>query len=101
MDNQSNLHTLILGDGPASQFEAGQQKGGDYFCWACPVSGESTNSLSYCYYQKCISFEERRDKILQSLRSQNATRNNNLKLYSNLKKDAICQELQERGVKYL
>ena len=26
------------GDSPACQFEAGQQKNGDYFCWQCPLT---------------------------------------------------------------
>ena len=26
-----------VGDGPVCQFEAGQQKGGNFACWGCPM----------------------------------------------------------------
>ena len=29
---------IFKGDSPAWQFEAGQQKGGNYFCCGCPIN---------------------------------------------------------------
>lgn len=53
-------HILSLGDGPAAQSEAGQQKGGDYFCGACPASASCSDDICYTYNQPYVSFKERK-----------------------------------------
>ena len=40
------------GDGPAAALEAGNQKGGYYFCPSCDVHLCQTDNIAYCYQQK-------------------------------------------------
>ena len=35
---------IFKGDKPASQFEAGQQKGGNFFCFCCPIQADAASS---------------------------------------------------------
>ena len=37
---------FFKGDGPSAQFEAGQQKGGGYFCWSCEVNADRCDDLA-------------------------------------------------------
>ena len=37
------------GDGPAIQFEAGNQKGGHYFCPNCDINYIQTDDINHCY----------------------------------------------------
>ena len=46
------------GDNPACQFEAGQQKNGDYFCWQCPLNAKMTPNLVYTLSQPNTSLEK-------------------------------------------
>ena len=43
---------IFHGDGPAAQLEAGQQKGGHYFCPSCGVHLFQTDDISHCYQLK-------------------------------------------------
>jgi len=47
---------LFSGDGPAAQFEAGHQKGGDYFCWGCVVVASQVNNIAFALNQPYISY---------------------------------------------
>ena len=40
---------FFKGDGPAAAFEAGNQKGGYYFCPTCDVHICLTDDISHCY----------------------------------------------------
>ena len=42
---------FFKGDGPAAAFEAGNQKGGYYFCPTCDVHICLTDDISHCYQQ--------------------------------------------------
>ena len=47
------------GDGPATALEAGNQKGGDYFCPSCDVHLCLTDDIAHCYRQKVRSLGEK------------------------------------------
>ena len=53
------------GDGPAAAFEAGNQKGGHYFCPSCDVHSCQTDDIACCYQKKTKSFSEKRELIMQ------------------------------------
>ena len=44
------------GDGPASQLEAGHQKGGNYFCPTCGVLACRSSENAYSYYVESIEY---------------------------------------------
>ena len=47
------------GDGPATALEAGNQKGGNYFCPSCDVHLCLTDDIAHCYHQKVRSLGEK------------------------------------------
>ena len=54
------------GDGPDCQLEAGQQKGGAFPCWICPVNINNRTDIPYVYYQPIMGLTERINKVLNS-----------------------------------
>ena len=89
------------GDGPACQFEAGQQKGGTYPCWVCPINIERSSDVTYTFNLNIQSVKQRMEKVLESVASQSKIHHRATKLYNNLSKTEIMQELHERGVKFI
>ena len=79
---------IFKGDKRAAQFEAGQQKGGNFFLLY------HTSKLPY------MSLQNRIDHFLVSQASKEISNSRQLKLFDNLTKDAIVQELHERNVKF-
>ena len=61
----SDRMRFFHGDGPASALEAGNQKGGYYFCPSCDVNLCNTDIISYSYLQKICSLEDIRHKVLK------------------------------------
>ena len=79
---------IFKGDKRAAQFEAGQQKGGNFFLLY------HTSKLPY------MSLQNRIDHFLVSQASKEISNSRQLKLFDNLTKDAIVKELHERNVKF-
>ena len=64
---------LFKGDGPAAQFEAGHQKGGNYPCWGCSIYKGDISNFVHASSLPLISLNDRVDKVLSSLRSREAS----------------------------
>ena len=97
------IHDIIRffhGDGPACQLEAGQQKGGDFPCWVCPININLSNDVAHVLHQPIMGVKERIQKVLTTKSSQAKTKLNNLHMFSKLKKHEVEIELQERNIKY-
>ena len=91
---------FFKGDGPSCQFEAGQQKGGHYFCWICGIVAYRTRDYAHAAYRKWLSFADRQEKVLRTENSRDKSRKGFVKLYSNLNKAEVLDELDEREVPY-
>ena len=85
------------GDAPAYQLEIGQQKGGEYPCWLCPINIHQSANITHSFIQTVFSVQDRIDKILSTNCSKEKICQNRNKLYKNLKKYEIVTELHERG----
>ena len=46
--------SFFQGDGPASQFVAGHQKGGNYFCWVCELEADNCSDYVYSLSRPCV-----------------------------------------------
>ena len=90
---------LFKGDGPAAQFEAGQQKGGKFPCWGCSIHKSRISDFVHASSLPLISLNDRVDKVLASLQSLKASKLKKTKLYTDLSIDNLILELQERGIK--
>ena len=51
-------------DGPACQHEAGQQKGGHFFCWSCSFDIVRYTDLAYILNTSMTYFQDRIRKVL-------------------------------------
>ena len=51
----SDKMRMFHGDGPASQFEIGNSKGGDYFCCCCDVPSFYMHDFVRCVYAEYVT----------------------------------------------
>ena len=73
----------LKGDHPATQYEAGQQKGSNYACHACNIDSNCHKKYSYPFKCKYLSLKDRITIVLHTLSSQNRLRaRNQIHLYS-------------------
>ena len=77
---------FFKGDGPASQFEAGHQKGGNHFCWICPLQADNGSDYLYSASRPYMSLEDRRDKVLLSDEAKIRSNSKYLKYFDSMKK---------------
>ena len=100
-ENGTVIHDIIRvfkGDKPASQLEAGQQKGGDYFCWLCGINAALVPNMYHAFGRPVISISDRIANILATDQSRKKVMERVPKLYKNLKKQEIVAELEGRKV---
>ena len=86
------------GDGPSCQIESGQQKGGNYFCWICGISHHRTTDFAHAAYRNNLSMDDRVKKVLKSEVSRRRSKEGFTKLYTNLSKNELIDELDDRGI---
>jgi len=88
------------GDGPAVEFECGQQRGGHYFCSGCAIYDDRIYELDYAFGCQSFTIQERQKSILDGP----VTRRNSLLLKpnpcKNLSKNELQQEARARNLKY-
>ena len=86
------------GDGPATALEAGNQKGGNYFCPSCDVHLRLTDDIAHCYRQKVRSLGEKQHKVLQGTFGRiNSLRRKTLP-FEKLNVSQLKAELRSRNV---
>ena len=90
-----DIMRFFKGDGPAAQFEAGQQKGGHYKCCGCEIHIRNVRDYTYSKYLPYLSFDDCRNKVLESERSRMMSLQKTTKLYSDLGRDELISELHE------
>lgn len=91
-----DIMRVFSGDGPARQFEAGQQRGGSYSC-ICGIK-----SADHCNFVRCYQMEEMtlddRCKLAVSKNSIKKLKTGDLHPFQNLKKQDIIKELESRSI---
>ena len=91
---------LFHGDGPASSLEIGHQKGGDFFCFDCGIHKDQSKNLCQTFYTHSMNIESRMEIMSASERSSELLQSGRLKIFGNLKKHELCDELHQRGVSF-
>ena len=91
---------FFKGDGPSCQFESGQQKGGNYFCWACGIPSYRVKEYIHASYRKNLSIHDRQEKVLISAVSRRRSEQGFTKLYEKLTRAEIADELDDREIKW-
>ena len=95
----SDVLRVFSGDGPARQFEAGHQRGGNYSC-LCRIPSKEHANLEYAFSQEPVSINKRID-ILKSGILWRRFSLNNPSPFTSLSKDDLQYELEHRGVNTL
>lgn len=85
---------VFSGDGPARQFEAGQQRGGNFSC-ICGVATSDHTNLQCCWNITPMSLDDRQDVLKQGILWKRIM-SGNLNPFQNLKKSDIVEELEAR-----
>ena len=96
MKTSNNIETIdklriCKGDKPASQFKAGQQKVGNFYCFLCATNTENVSSYVHTHHKYietttgCIKSVKKTDLSVSKTNSQK------IKLYDNLEKDDLCR----------
>nr|XP_047138548.1 uncharacterized protein LOC124814672 [Hydra vulgaris] len=91
---------FFKGDGPSAQFEAGQQKEGNYVCWICDINVVEHSNYSCLLNRACINLQDRQDKVLFTEQSRKKSHDKIKKLYSYLTKKEIIVELNQQNVNF-
>lgn len=91
---------IFKGDSPARQFEAGQQKGGNYPCTACSLPSTLISSYTHSYKLPHMSLDDRILNLRKSSTTNQKINAKALKTFYNLPKTDIMNELHERNVKF-
>ena len=84
---------IFKGDSPARQFEAGQQKEGNFFGCSCCIQGNFSANLRYTLQSNCLSLQERINNVTEIESTLQRIRRGDVKLPDKLKKDEIIDEL--------
>ena len=86
------------GDSPARAHEAGQQKGGSYFCSCCEVHCNMTYELDHALNCKLVTLEERQQAIMKGKVARQNSIQPKVKPLHGLTKTQLEQELVYRGI---
>ena len=89
---------LFHGDGPAVALEAGNQKGGYYFCPCCGVHSCMTDDISHCYQQQIRSLEDTRNKVIKGMFGRQNSIKKETYPFEKLTAKNLKDELKSRNV---
>ena len=97
--NLTDKIRFFKGDSPARLFEAGQQKGGTYFCCVCPLNANYSGKYTHIIKLPFLDIKDRIKKVTKTPSSISRLKQNKTNLYQNLKKNEIITELRQRDIK--
>ena len=93
-----NTVRAFKGDHPASQFEAGQQKGENYAFHGCCINPHCKKSIPHSFKCLAINLYDRISKIHATASSKERLKNNTIvKLYHHLDLPFLIDEYQQRN----
>ena len=94
----NDVMRMFHGDGPASQLEAGNQKGGNYFCPSCDIHICQTDDISCSFEKKYSSYSEKQNLILKGVIGKKNSLENQTQPFEKLTVNELIQELKSRNV---
>ena len=92
--------SIFKGDKPAAQFEAGQQKGGNFYCFSCPSHAENASRYVHTHAKLIETISDRINIVKKTELSKNKCNSLKIKLYVNLNKDELITELSGRNANF-
>ena len=82
------------------QFEAGQIKGGNFFCISCFMYSNHVKNICFSNAKEMMSLQNQIKKVKSSTISQSKVQKQQLKLYGGLSKTEIIDEPRQCAVKF-
>ena len=89
---------VFHGDGPASPLEAGNQKGGHYFCPSCDIHICQTDDISYCYQKMSLAYKQ--NEVLKGKFGKINSSQKHSYPFEILSVNQLQQKLQSRNVDF-
>ena len=83
-------------DSPAAQLEAGQQKGGHYFCPTCGIHASKCFDIAHAYYLPSFTYQQRFEKVMEGKISHSFSTKRKYKPFQDLSADLLKTELKSR-----
>ena len=66
----NDIARFFKGDSPARQFEAGQQKGGNFFFTSCSIHSNHVKNICFSNTKEMMSLQDRIEKVKSTTTSQ-------------------------------
>ena len=90
---------FFKGDGPAVEYESGQQKGGYFYC-ICGIHSDRVTELDHAFRCPMKTVDERRKTVSEGSVGHQNTLNKKPKPFANLSKADIELEVLERKLNW-
>ena len=97
IDQEKTTVRLFCGDNPARQFEAGQQRGGNYSC-LCGIHSKDHQNLEGSFVRETLTLEDRKLQCVKGRLWKRVEEDGITNPYKNLRKDDLIDELEGRGI---
>ena len=94
----NDVMRMFHGDGPASTMEAGNQKGGHYFCPSCEIHICQTDDISCSFLKEYCSFSDRQKLVVSGVVGKRKSLQKLTQPFAKLNVEELRQELISRNV---
>ena len=94
----NDVMRFFHGDGPARQFESGQQKGGTFYCSVCGSNVHSVHEMDYILRSKMVSFQDKQKLLMKGVVSKKNSIDKVNAPLKNLTVHDLTRELTSRGI---
>ena len=86
------------GDSPSRQYEAGQQKGGNFYCAVCGANAHRVHELDYVFRCPHVSLEDRQQLVFKGPHGKANSLAKSNKPFHGLTKPNLIRELNARSI---
>ena len=86
------------GDSPSQQYEAGQQKGGNFYCAVCGANAHRVHELDYVFRCPHVSLEDRQQLVFKGTHGKANSLAKSNKPFHGLTKPNLIRELNARSI---
>ena len=94
----NDIVRVFHGDGPACQLEAGQQKGGNFYCTGCNIHASATTDITKTYIALYRDLSERIELVMKGAVGKRNTLAKSFKPFGSMKIAELKEELLSRNI---
>ena len=90
----TDVMRCFRGDSPATQYEIGQKKGGNFHCPVCGADEHRVYDMEYCLRSKYISLAARQQVVLQGLFAKRGQWKETTRLLQNYQNKSLSENFR-------